>query len=56
MHEDKRHIFQEGDHVVFREIEGMTELNNTKPIKVSKTSVKWIELEVDSSKFTDYVR
>jgi len=24
VHEDKRHIYQEGDHVVFKEVEGMT--------------------------------
>lgn len=24
MHEDKKHIYQEGDYVVFREVEGMT--------------------------------
>ncbi|MCV5664079.1 hypothetical protein OFN50_34185, partial [Escherichia coli] len=30
----KRHGFEEGDHVVFREVEGMTELNDGKPRRV----------------------
>jgi ubiquitin-activating enzyme E1 len=56
MHEDKRHIYQEGDHVVFREVEGMVEINNTKPIKIIATDPKTITLELDSSKFGDYTR
>jgi ubiquitin-activating enzyme E1 len=28
VHEDKRHSYQEGDHVKFVEVEGMTEINS----------------------------
>ena len=31
VHEDKRHKFQDGDHVQFKEVEGMTELNSLPP-------------------------
>ncbi len=57
VHEDKRHIFQEGDYVTFREVEGMTEINNTKdPIKIIATTPLTFTLELDSSKFGQYVR
>jgi ubiquitin-activating enzyme E1 len=55
-HEDKRHIYQPGDYVIFREVEGMTQLNETKPIKVLDTTVYTLTLEVDSRQFSDYVR
>jgi ubiquitin-activating enzyme E1 len=32
VHEDKRHTFADGDYVVFREVEGMTELNGHEPV------------------------
>lgn len=35
VHEDKRHSFQDGDYVVFREVEGMTELNSLGPIEIT---------------------
>lgn len=28
VHEDKKHPFQDGDYVTFKEVEGMTEINN----------------------------
>jgi len=56
LHEDKRHIYQEGDYVTFREVEGMTEINNTKPIKIIATNPKTITLELDSTGFGDYFR
>lgn len=31
VHEDKRHKFQDGDYVSFREVEGMIELNSLPP-------------------------
>jgi ubiquitin-activating enzyme E1 len=36
VHEDKRHGFNDGDHVTFREVMGMTEVNE----KVFKITVK----------------
>ena len=56
VHEDKRHIYQEGDHVVFKEVEGMTQINDMKPVKITATTVHTITLELDSSAFDDYVR
>lgn len=56
LHEDHRHIYQVGDYVVFREVEGMTQLNGTKPIKVIDTTVFTITLEIDSSNFGNYTR
>ena len=56
VHEDKRHIYEEGDSVIFREVEGMTELNGAGPYKISKTTPFTFHLELDSSKFGDYVR
>lgn len=34
VHEDKRHSFQDGDYVKFREVEGMTELNALEPVQI----------------------
>jgi len=56
VHEDKRHIFQEGDHVVFREVEGMNEINETAPIKITATTTFTFTLDLDSSKFAEYTR
>jgi len=56
MHEDKKHIYQPGDYVVLREVEGMPEINGTKPIKVVDTTVTTVTLELDSSKFGEYAR
>lgn len=36
-HHDKRHGFQDGDWVVFREVQGMSELNNSKPRQIKVT-------------------
>ena len=39
-HQDRRHGFQDGDFVVFREVQGMTELNDGKPRQI-KVSGRW---------------
>jgi ubiquitin-activating enzyme E1 len=36
VHEDKRHSFQDGDYVKFREVEGMTELNDMDPVQIEE--------------------
>jgi len=53
-HQDRRHGFQDGDFVVFREVMGMTELNDGKPrqIKVSGPFSFTIE---DTSSYTAYI-
>ena len=39
-HQDRRHGFQDGDFVVFREVQGMTELNDGTPRQI-KVSGRW---------------
>ena len=56
LHEDKRHIYQEGDYVVLHEVEGMTEINETEPIKIVGTTTFTLTLDIDSTKFGDYTR
>lgn len=56
VHEDKRHIFQEGDYVVFREVEGMVEINETKPIRITSTTTFTFTLDLDSTGFSEYQR
>ena len=34
VHEEKRHSYQEGDHVKFVEVEGMKEINNLEPVEI----------------------
>jgi ubiquitin-activating enzyme E1 len=55
-HEDKRHIYQPGDYVVLKEVEGMTEINDTEPLEVIDTTKDTITLKLDSTNFGDYLR
>lgn len=49
-----RHNLEQGDSVTFKEIEGMTELNNCKPMKVTKINDAFsFEIE-DTSLFKEY--
>ena len=54
VNDDKRHGFEDNDHVVFREVEGMTEVNGKSfPIKV----ISPFSFEIgDTSSFGDYTR
>lgn len=56
VHEDKRHIYQEGDYVEFREVQGMTEINTNGPYKIVATTVYTFTIDVDSSGWGDYTR
>lgn len=56
VHEDKRHSYQEGDYVVFREVEGMSQINDLPPAKICKTTTFTFTIELDSSAFGDYSR
>lgn len=56
VHEDRRHHFQEGDFVQLREVEGMTQINDLQPAKVTKTTPFTFVLELNSTGFTDYAR
>ncbi|KAJ1610194.1 ubiquitin-activating enzyme E1 (UBA) [Cryptosporidium canis] len=48
--------FQEGDYVIFREIQGMTELNGTGPHKIVSTGKHQFTIEFDTSMFGEYER
>lgn len=52
-HEDKRHGFEDGDTVTFREVEGMTEINGKHYIIKDSKPHSFI-LEGDLSSFSDY--
>jgi len=51
VHEDKRHKFQDGDYVGFREIKGMTELNSLKPTLIQTIDGFSFKVHVDGSGF-----
>ena len=50
-----RHGLEDGDFVTFTEVEGMTELNQCKPIKITVKDSYNFEIG-DTSKFGTYVR
>lgn len=54
MHEDKRHGFYDGDHVIFREVLGMHEIND-KVFPIQVTSPFSFKIG-DTSQFSDYHR
>jgi ubiquitin-activating enzyme E1 len=56
VHEDKRHSYQDGDHVVFREIEGMVELNDREPVEVFDCRAYDFKIKLDATKFAAYTR
>lgn len=55
VHEDKKHTFNEGDWVKFREVEGMAELNDAKPVQIKVLDKHSFSI-CDTSKFKDYVK
>lgn len=54
--EDERLEFQDGEYVTFSEVQGMTELNNHKPIKIRNCRPHSFELELDTVGFKEYAR
>lgn len=48
-HDAKRHGFDDGDYVVFKEVEGMTVLNDAKPRKITNCKAHSFELEGEDS-------
>jgi ubiquitin-activating enzyme E1 len=52
--DSKRHGFDEGDFVVFRDVEGMVELNDSEPVKIVDTTAYSFKVELDSRKFGDF--
>ena len=56
VHEDKRHKFQNGDFVHFREVQGMTQLNTLKPTEIEVIDGFSFRVLVDATKFGAYTR
>jgi len=52
-HEDKKHAYNDGDYVKFREIEGMTELNEQAPVPITVIDKHSFKIN-DTSKFKEY--
>lgn len=53
--DDTRHGLEDGDYVTFSEVQGMTELNGCKPMKVKILGPYTFSIE-DTSSFSEYVR
>ena len=53
--EDERLEFQDGELVMFKEVEGMSELNDGKPRRVKNVKAYSFELEEDTSNFKKYI-
>jgi ubiquitin-activating enzyme E1 len=54
VHEDKRHIYEDGDSVTFREVQGMTQLNDLKPTTIQVIDGFSFKLNVDGTGFGAY--
>ena len=56
-HNDKRHGFHDGDSVCFREVQGMTELNDqSRDYKIKVTGPYSFKICCDPSRLSDYTR
>ena len=47
---------ESSEHVVLREVEGMTQINETAPLKIVATGKHDFTVELDSTGFNDYTR
>lgn len=56
LHDDKRHSFHDDTSVQFMEVQGMTELNNTEPIRISVINGFSFKLKLDTTNFGKYER
>jgi ubiquitin-activating enzyme E1 len=56
VHEDKRLKLSDDESVIFREIEGMTELNGRDAIGIETIDGFSFKLKIDSTNFADYKR
>lgn len=54
-HQDRRHGFQDGDSVVFKEVQGMTQLNDGKPRQIKVTGPYSFTIDEDTSKYSAYI-
>ncbi|KAA0160933.1 hypothetical protein FNF31_04005 [Cafeteria roenbergensis] len=51
----KRHGFEDGDFVVFRDVEGMDKLNDGEPRKICNVTAHGFDIEEDSSSYGEFV-
>lgn len=57
VHEDKRHSYQEGDHVKFVEVEGMPMINNREPIEIINVKGPFaFQINLDTREWPAYTR
>jgi ubiquitin-activating enzyme E1 len=56
VHEDKRHKFQDGDYVQFREVQGMTELNHLQPTQIDVIDGFSFKVKTNGTGFNAYTR
>jgi len=54
VHEDKRHSFQDGDYVKFREVDGMSELNALDPVQIFDCKPFSFRIKCDTRGFKPY--
>lgn len=54
VHKGKIHSFADGDYVKFREVKGMTELNDHEPIKIQVIDSYTFKLELNTKHFKTY--
>ena len=55
LHEDKKHGYNEGDYVKFREVEGMVELNSSAPVPIKIVDKHSFSI-CDTSGFKEYTK
>lgn len=55
VHDEKRHGFEDGDFVMFREVQGMTQING-KTCKITVKSPFTFQIELDTRGFNAYLR
>jgi len=53
--DEHRHGFNDGDHVRFNEVSGMTEINNLDPVKISVTGPYTFRINLDTTGFSEYM-
>ena len=56
VHDDKRHSFHDDSYIKFTEVQGMTQINETDPIRISVIDGFSFKLKLDTSKFDSYTR
>lgn len=54
VHEDKRHKFQDGDYVKFKEVQGMAELNDLEPVRITVIDGFSFKIYHNCNQFNDY--